>query len=74
MKQQKRLLEYKEKQNALNKSWLEDWWLEAAYLAYRAPSPTNSNFLFLFDTGIIIFLIILLFIIIILTLLFKNNE
>lgn len=32
-------------------SWLEKFWLEAAYLGFREPLPTNSNFYLIFDKG-----------------------
>uniref|UniRef100_A0A7S4MLA7 Choline/carnitine acyltransferase domain-containing protein n=1 Tax=Vannella robusta TaxID=1487602 RepID=A0A7S4MLA7_9EUKA len=46
---QKRLLEHAKETQKHNKSWLEDFWLDAAYLAFRAPLPTNSNYYILFD-------------------------
>ncbi|KNC53457.1 carnitine O-acetyltransferase [Thecamonas trahens ATCC 50062] len=30
-------------------SWLSAWWLDAAYLAFRAPLVVNSNYAFVFD-------------------------
>ena len=46
-----RLLEHAKETQKHNKSWLEDFWLDAAYLAFRAPLPTNSNYYILFDKG-----------------------
>jgi carnitine O-acetyltransferase len=33
-----------------HKSWLSDWWLNVAYLGYRASLPNNSNFYFTFKS------------------------
>ncbi|KCV69647.1 hypothetical protein H696_04063 [Fonticula alba] len=33
---------------AQHKSWLEDWWLQYAYLIWRTPLPTTSNWFIIF--------------------------
>lgn len=43
-KLQKLLEERKEK----TESWINDWWLELAYLSIRDPSPINSNYSLVF--------------------------
>ena len=40
---QEQLILYAKQQESQGKSWLEDWWLKYAYLSYKAPLPTNSN-------------------------------
>mmetsp|Transcript_16413 Transcript_16413/g.27990 ORF Transcript_16413/g.27990 Transcript_16413/m.27990 type:complete len:622 (-) Transcript_16413:7-1872(-) len=46
---QQRLLEHAKNMNAQGKSWLEDWWLDMAYLTFRLGLPTNSNYYLLFN-------------------------
>lgn len=46
---QERLLKYANAKNTKKQSWLEEWWLDAAYLTFRAPLPTNSNYYIIFD-------------------------
>ena len=46
---QERLVEHAKKMGAKGESWLETFWLDNAYLAFRAPLPTNSNYYLLFD-------------------------
>lgn len=38
-----RLLRHAAQCNAAGKSWLEDWWLEAAYLAFREPNVRHNH-------------------------------
>ena len=47
---QQRLIEHAEQKNKIGESWLERWWYDLAYLSFRLPLPTNSNYYLLFDT------------------------
>ena len=48
-KLQQRLLKHDAEKRAQGKSWLEDWWLDGAYMAYRDPVVVYVNYFYAFE-------------------------